>query len=73
MFCDYFGETISLEPPKKNKQTEPVRGFNMMETASGVKGMFILATTGALEWYWSEIFLSHTVVTTTVAPLQKSL
>lgn len=38
---------------KQNKTKLPkgnILTFNMMESASGVKGMFILVTPGALDW-----------------------
>lgn len=58
----YCGETICLEPEKKTKKTnqkENILTFNMMESASGVKGMFILVTPGALDWL--VMFLSPNV------------
>lgn len=43
----YSGEPINT---KEIFFCLPVLTFNMMESASGVKGMFILVTTGALGW-----------------------
>lgn len=57
-FNDVYGETIILEPKKTNN----FFFFRKMERSSGVKGMFVLATAGVLEWLVT--FLSDNGIST---------